>query len=559
MCDLSKKENDFLLKKRDKSFGCLVTFFVPCGLMTGYIKIEKYQELEANFAAYRQLAEAKIARLAFELDQLKRLIFGAKSERFINPNEIPAEQLNLFYTPEQIAEEATEKAKKTIEIDAHQRKVTPKKPARQILPEHLERREIIIEPADKTEGMIRIDAERSESLVYSPAEIYVEVIVRPIYVLPKNEQQIDQSPICIAAMPEQFIPQCMAHPTLLASIFTDKFVDHLPLNRIINRIERLCDFRLAKSTVSGWIGQSADRILPVYNKLGELVLSQNYLMVDETRMEVMPGGPPIEDDKKIRKTVKMRGKPKRRKTERGWMWVYHAPQTQLTFFDYEPSRGAANPARQLKNYVGVIQTDGLEVYDKVSAAFPNLEHFYCLVHGRRKFDQALGNDPERATYALTIFQDIYQKEKQFKQAQLSHEQIAQKREEHIRPQLEKLYDWLETESLKVLPGSPIGKAIGYMMKRKEGMFYFLQDGRYHPDTNAVERSIRPVAVGRKNYLFAGSQNAAQWMAMFYSFFACCQTYNVNPYEWLVDVMMRLPSQSIQNLEELLPHKWKKKE
>lgn len=116
---------------------------------------------------------------------------------------------------------------------------------------------------------------------------------------------------------------------------------------------------------------------------------------------------------------------------------------------------------------------------------------------------------------------------------------------------------MEEQSLQVLPSEPIGKAIGYMLKRKKGLLHFLTDGKLRPDTNLVENAIRPVAVGRKNYLFAGSHDAAQWSATFYSFFACCKANNIDPYEWLLDVMNRLPNQSIQNLEELLPDKWVK--
>ncbi len=512
--------------------------------MTGYVSIQKYEELQAKYAA-----------LQFRLQQLERLVFGAKSERFIPENS--PEQLDLF--GENAAQQSPAPALQ--KVDAHTRKVpAKKKPARLVLPEHLPREETTLMPEGITEDMVKIGEERSEQLAYTPAELHVEVIVRPKYALPAARQQEQTTaPVLIAELPARFIPKCIAHNTLLSSILVDKYVDHLPLNRTIDRIFRLSEVRLPKSTVSGWVRQSAEALYILYEKLIEIVLAADYLQVDETRMEVLPNSPPPSDKEKRKRSRSRKTKPIKRKTERGWLWVYHAPETKLTFCDYDPSRGANNPARHLKNYVGTVQSDGLEVYELLAKAFPDIEHYQCLVHARRKFEAALGNDRARAEHALQVFQEIYALEKRGREQKMSAEQLQKERERYSRPLLEGLFGWMKAESKKVLPKEPIGQAMHYMLKREADLLHYLTDGRLLSDTNLVENAIRPVAVGRKNYLFAGSHDAAQWSAVFYSFFACCRVHDIDPYTWLLDVMNRLPTQSILELEELLPHKWVGKE
>jgi transposase len=521
--------------------------------MKGYIKTEKYQQLQAETKALKAEMEAQVSLLKFQLEQLKRMIFGAKSERFI-PNQTP-EQLNLFgeIPSVEIVEE-----KKT--IAEHTRTKTPakKKPARLVLPEHLKRVEQIIEPDIDLTNMVRIGQETTKVLVYTPAELYVKVLIRPKYALAKTAVLDLDVPeqIHIAPLPQRFIDKCIADESLLAAILAEKFVDHLPLFRTAARIKRLCGLDIPKSTLSGWVKQSANKLRILYELLQKLVLANIYIMVDETRMEVLPNSPPPTDERKKLRAKKKNLKPIKRKTHRGWLWGYTAPCASLTFFDYDPSRDAQNPARHLKNYQGTVQSDCLGSYDQVRILY-GFDHYHCLVHARRNFEAALTHDRARAEYALDVFQQVYALERQAKKENWDTERICQERQTQIKPVLEAFFDWMDVEKNKVLPKGPIGKAIFYMTSRKNRMLHYLTDGRFHPDTNLIENSIRPIAVGRKNYLFAGSHDAAQWAAMFYSFFACCKINQVNPNEWLLDVMKRLPSQSILKLEELLPHKWTK--
>ncbi|MEM6321522.1 MAG: IS66 family transposase [Bacteroidota bacterium] len=255
---------------------------------------------------------------------------------------------------------------------------------------------------------------------------------------------------------------------------------------------------------------------------------------------------------KSRKTKK----PKKSKTHRGYLWGFLAVKEKLLFFDYSPNKKADNPAKHLKEFNGVMQTDCYEIYDQIRKAYPDLTHYHCLTHARREFEKALGNDEKRATYALEQFQLLYQIEAQAREENWSPQQIQRVRNERASSILENLLTWMETESPKLPPKSPIGKAMGYMLKRKSRMLHYLTDGTLSIDTNALENQIRPIAVGRKNYLFCGSHEGARRAAIFYSLFACCKMNEVNPTEWLLDVMRRLPTHSINQLEELLPHLWK---
>lgn len=505
--------------------------------MKGYIEIEKYRALEVQ-----------VESLKFQLDQLKRMVFGAKSERYIP--DATDEQLSLFAAGGKAEQEV-----KKVEVPAHDRKKSkPKKhPIRLVLPEHLKREEQIIEPQDvDLSEMVRIGEQRMEILKYTPAELSVKVIIRPKYAPKKAAPEAEQKtagPVVIAQLPARFIDKCIADESLLRVILTDKYLDHLPLYRIAARFERL-GMIIPRSTMCGWVAQCAGGITVLYDKLIELVLRAAYLLVDETRMEVLP--------QKRKRPPPGRVK-KKRKTHRGYLWGYHAVHDKLIFFDYSPTREATNPVEHLKAFEGVIQTDCYDAYDQVRKLYPALTHYHCLSHARRKFEKALGNDAQRAGHAMQQFQKLYAVEQQAREGQLSAEAITALRQKESRPVLEKLFEWMEIESLKLPPSSPVVKAMGYMLTRKARMMHYLDDGRLLIDTNPIENLIRPIAVGRRNYLFAGSHQGAQRGAIFYSLFACCKLNEVDPVQWLEDVMIRLPEHPINRIEELLPHLWKKRE
>ncbi|WP_165958291.1 IS66 family transposase [Segetibacter sp. 3557_3] len=227
-------------------------------------------------------------------------------------------------------------------------------------------------------------------------------------------------------------------------------------------------------------------------------------------------------------------------------------------FDYRRGRGREGPDDIQKDYQGYLQTDGYAAYDDFDTR-KGITLMHCMAHARRKFSDALQNDKVRAEYALSMFQKLYAIERNIKDEQLDTDAILELRHQEAVPVLKHLKDWMTDEYPKVLPKSPIGQAIAYSLPRWDKLSVYASNPILNIDNNPVENAIRPVAIGRKNYLFAGSDEAAQRAAMIYSLFATCRLHKINPYDWLKDVLARMHLYSTSNISELLPHNWKKLE
>ena len=267
-----------------------------------------------------------------------------------------------------------------------------------------------------------------------------------------------------------------------------------------------------------------------------LVVWIHYIQVDETPIPVLEKG--------------------KKQTHRGYYWVYYNPITRHVFFDYREGRGREGPEETLKNFNGYIQTDGYAVYERLNG-LGTTTLLCCMAHARRYFEKALDNDQPRASHFLQQVQTLYQLERQWREGMLSAEQIQKKRFLQSKPILDELQGWLTTSSKEVLPKSTIGKAIDYSLQRWEKLTGYINDGRLQIDNNLVENQIRPVAIGRKNYLFAGSHEAAQRSAKFYSILGTLKAHSLDPFEYLNDVFERLPQTTINNINEFLPGNWKK--
>ena len=220
---------------------------------------------------------------------------------------------------------------------------------------------------------------------------------------------------------------------------------------------------------------------------------------------------------------------------------------KTVLFNYRKGRGQHGPKEILQNYQGILQCDGYTVYDKIGSS-GQITLAGCLVHVRRKYIEAKDSDATMANHALDIFAKIYKLEKQ---AKLSDDRKSF-RTGHTLPLLQELKDWVDEKAIIVLPKSPIGKAMSYTIKQWPKIINIFSDGRIELDNNLIENKIRPLALGRKNYLFAGSHKGADRIAMMYSFFATCKANNVNPYNWLKSTLEQIPSCKITELDKLLP-------
>jgi transposase len=220
-------------------------------------------------------------------------------------------------------------------------------------------------------------------------------------------------------------------------------------------------------------------------------------------------------------------------------------------FDYRKTRSREGPEEILENFSGHLQTDGYDAYHQFEKR-PNITLLSCMAHARRYFDKARDNDPERASKALKMFQGLYETERIMRQNELSADQIRTVRQWISVPEPEVMENWFREEIYKVAPKSAIGKALAYSLRLWYRLKRYVEDGRFQIDNNPVENSIRPVALGRKNYLFAGSHEAAQNAAMIYSLPATCKLKNVEPFQWLKDAITQILDHPANKLHELLP-------
>lgn len=462
----------------------------------------------------------KVAILNHQLADLKRLVYGSKRERFISTND-PA-QGSLFNIPQQ--EDAQEQ---TQQITYQRRNPKPKKqPLRLELPSHLPRREEVIIPENLPEGAIRIGEAVTELLDYVPGKLEVRRIVRPKFITESNDEKTN---IVIARLPSLPIPRGNAASGLLAYILISKFVDHLPFYRQVQMFRRK-DIHLAESTLNGWFAATCRLLEPLYENIKKQLLASDYIMADETPLPVLT-------------------KDKPGATHKGYQWVYYSPQQRLVLFDYRKTRSREGPDDILKNYSGFLQTDAYEAYSNLQNK-DNITLLACMAHARRYFDKAKGNDLKRAEHALGLFQKLYAIEREAKPLQTDETKTL--RQEKSIPVLDEMHLWLKNEVYNVTPKSPIGKAIAYTLKLWPRLIRYTQQGRFHIDNNLVENSIRPVALGRKNYLFAGSHDAAQNAAMIYSLLATCKINMVEPFRWLKNTLDTIPDHPANQLHKLLP-------
>lgn len=473
--------------------------------------------------------ESKLFDLQFRVDQLNRLLFGAKRERFIkNADE---NQMTLPFDVE--PEPEPEKQQETITyVRTKTKRVNH--PGRMALPAHLPVKEIVIEPQEDTAGMKCIGREVTDQLELIPAKLFINRYIRPKYIKPEDEGTLTHKGV-IAPLPVFPIEKGIAGPGLLAQVIIDKFVDHLPIYRQIERFKRE-DVRIPSSTINGWQESVSSLLWPLYESLKRRVLQQGYLQVDETPIQVLD-------------------KTKKGKTHRGYHWIYYSPLEKTVLFDYQHGRSREGPSKLLKDFSGFLQTDGYTVYDFIGKR-KNITHLNCMAHARRGFEKALPYDNEKAGYAMDKFQKLYAIEQEVREKNFSPEERHKLRIDQSLPILNELSKWMVKTYKSSLPKSPIGKAVAYCLPRWDNLINYLHDGSLEIDNNLAENAIRPIALGRKNYLFAGSQRGAERAAMFYSFFGTCKKNDVNPFEWLKKVLEVIPVYKVNMLHELLPQNLK---
>lgn len=468
----------------------------------------------------------EIDSLRAELAYLKRVIFGKKSERFLS--EEPPLPSNTLFTLEDKEENKVENL--TEQISYEREKPIKKKGGRKELPAHLPREIEIIEPEDKKETDRRIGVLVTEQLEFIPGIMKVHRIERPKYVDAQTQK------IKIASLPQRPVDKSQFGPRMMTHVIVSKYIDHTPVYRKIEQFKREHDVVISRSSLGESLHQYLDILTPLYERHKNQVLQQGYIQTDETGYKVQS------EDKKGT-------------THLGFLWASRSPVNNLVLFSYQRSRSGQSMTEHLGDFKGKLQVDGYSAYEKLGSD-PAMTLFGCWAHARRKFEQASKNGQKEADFILKDIQDLYKIERQCRDEKLDHDQRVQIRKEKSNDILNRIKFNLDELSFKnILPTSTLGEAIGYTLKRWKQLTQYILHGEVEIDNNLLENDIRPIALGRKNYLFAGSHPSAQRAAMIYSFFATCKMYGINPFDWLLDVFLRIKEHHINKLDELLPQNW----
>jgi transposase len=478
---------------------------------------------------------SQIDDLNGQLIYLKRQLFGKKSEKLNPAQRMLFENL---YQEIQSKIQANENSSKDQTPAAAPRK-NANHHGRRPLPEELDREVIEVEPAaDEKVCPVchtpkqRIGEEVTEKLDYVPACFRVKRYVRAKYACKQCQEQVS-----IAPLPPQAVDKGIAAEGLLSHIITSKYADHLPLNRLEGILQRY-DVDITVSTMCGWVGQSADLLKPLVNRMHQLILQSPKINTDDT-------------------PVPVKSKSRKGSTYNGYLWVY-IDDSNHAVFDFTPTRSREGPLSFLKGYTGNVQADAYSGYDEFFRISKATE-IGCHAHARRKFDYAMETDPVRASQMLALWKELYGVEQKAKEHHYSKDQLLHARQTVSKAILEKIRANLMAWKDQVLPKSLTGKAITYALNQWEALLRYTNNPILDIDNNLAERTLRMVAVGRKNWMFAGSEAGAERAAIIYSLVASCKLNGIDPFAYFKDVLEKVTTCPASQIDTLLPSNWKKPE
>ncbi|MFA7236305.1 MAG: IS66 family transposase [Phycisphaeraceae bacterium] len=343
----------------------------------------------------------------------------------------------------------------------------------------------------------------------------------------------------------QVIDKGLPGPGLVAHVITSKYCDHQPLYRLEGMLARH-GVSIARSTMCGWMKAAADLLTPLVQLMAARIRGSKVIHTDDTPMPVQDKG--------------------RGKTKTGRLWVYLGDPTSggsYDVFDYTESRSRDGPRNWLKEFKGYLQADAFGGYDGIYAT-GDVTEVACWAHARRKFYDARTSDPAREHHVLAMIRLLYDVERDAKERQAEDKTFASggaqakraMRQERSCPLLEQLHAWLLRERDGVLPKSPMGQAIGYALNNWDALVRYAGDGDLAIDNNAAERAIRPLTIGRKNYLFFGSDGGGRTAAILYSVVAGAKRHGLDPFVYLRDVLAVIGSTPMSQLDQFLPDRWK---
>jgi transposase len=494
--------------------------------VTGSTLLKKVEELSARVSALEtentQLrTENRLLRQ--KLDQYIRHYFGGQRNEGLDKHQL---ELLLQGLPNVIALPTPEPKPAAVS-----RSGTPHPVRRMLAEDKLETHEIVIEPEEvqaQPDGWKQISEERTSQLDWVAPKIIKRVFIRPRYV--KAER------FAIAPLPPQPIEQGMVGPALLTEVLINKFEYHIPLFRQEKMFRQQFGVELSRKTMGCWVEQAAELLKPVYRAIREDLLAGNYLQADETPIRYLD--PDVKG-----------------KSQQGYLWVYSRPGGDV-LFEWRLSRSREGPQEFLKNFRGKLQTDGYAAYESLAKARGDLTLIGCWAHSRRGFHEALAETKLAAWFAGQIGL-LYAVEKKLREQKAGPQLRAAMRAWQSRPVLQRLRRAMELVRRRTLPQGLLGKAIDYTLKRWEALNRFVDDGVLEIDNNLIENSIRPSALGKRNWLFIGHPEAGERSAVIYTLLGSCRRHGINPFDYLKDLFTRLPAAKITQIKELTPSAWAK--
>jgi transposase len=476
------------------------------------------------------------ATLRHRLEALLRRFFGPRSEK-IAPGQLP-----LAFLDEDLHAELLDKipphADEAPDEETPPRRRKKRRNGRAPLPAGLPRDRVVHEP--EPEQLIcpccgktkeRIGEEISEEVEFVPSSIRVIEHVRPKYACGDCQEGV-----VIADPPPTPIVKGRPGPGLLAQTVVSKYGDHLPLNRQTEIFGRH-GLRIHRSTLCDWVGETAKLLRPIVEAMKREIFATGYVNTDDTpvRVHLGKGGPG--------------------KTQEGRIWIYTSAERGEAVYDFTVSHSGAGPQSYLSGFAGYLQADAYKGYDAVFVAGDVVE-VGCMAHCRRKFFEARSSEPESASLVLAVIRALYHIEATAKAADLSVEERLRVRQVESVPLLESLGEFLRKEKETALPKSPYGQAVTYAVNQWEALIRYTTDGRLGIDNNLAEQGLRRIAVGRTNWLFAGSPAGGKRAAILYSLIESCRLQEIDAFTYLRDVLRRLHEHPMSRISELTPRGWR---
>ena len=383
--------------------------------------------------------------------------------------------------------------------------------------------------------MKMIDQDVTHKVEFVPATLVAKDLVRLKYACTHCEGQLKR-----AKLPNRLIPKSIASASLVAYLIVSKFLDHLPLHRIERQFSRL-GLGLPRNVQCDWLLKIAKQLLPLYFLLKQEALLGPRVWTDDTIL-------PMQNDQQDRdRTIQAR------------LWVYIGGSLEdppTVFYDFTRSRSQQGPLKILDDYEGYLHADAYCGYDKLYATKP-VKEVACWSHTRRKFHEVaiLTKKPHRAHIALKFIRKLYSIEAKMRKHEFSYNQIKKHRQVHSKPILDELKAWLDIQINAVAKG-PFKSALIYALNQWDALNTYLEEGYLKMDNNDSERRMKPIALGRKNFLFVGSERGGMAAAIYYSLVETCKNYQINPLNYLTDILSRLPDcKTEEDYKALLPKNW----